>query len=288
MNEWKCPIEYIDEDIREIVKLIYNNNMKPYNSCSGSYKDHKDESLWPESASIEMLDSELTRELIAILIKDKRFKCSISKERECVLYDNKLPEGLRFKIEFENICGDMQQVLMMFMQSVIQAKKTEIGNREEIDIVCDLIDAFDVTHGNQIQFSFNDEMRLEDHENEDNYSIEIKDKRKFEGLGKSINHVINGFIQDESKCKIYGNDFLSMISVLKKIRMDYYKAPRLNPGEEAQVFQLGSKRVNKFTEGYNERIKTAQEKLEQESRNELFTSESFSVDDLMGMIDLEK
>ena len=288
MNEWKCPIEYIDEDIREVVRLIYNNNMKPYNSCSGSYKDHKDESHWPESASIEMLDSELTRELIAILIKDKRFKCSISKERECVLYDNKLPEGLRFKIEFENICGDMQQVLMMFMQSVIQAKKTEIGNREEIDIVCDLIDAFDVTHGNQIQFSFNDEMRLEDHENEDNYSIEIKDKRKFEGLGKSINHVINGFIQDESKCKIYGNDFLSMISVLKKIRMDYYKAPRLNPGEEAQVLQFGSKRVNIFTEGYNERIKTAQEKLEQESRNELFTSESFSVDDLMGMIDLEK
>ena len=44
----------------------------------------------------------------------------------------------------------------------------------------------------------------------DEQIIEIKDKRKFEGLGKSINHVINGFIQDESKCKIYGNDFLSI------------------------------------------------------------------------------
>ncbi|MBQ3408678.1 MAG: hypothetical protein IJH12_05715 [Clostridia bacterium] len=288
MNDWKCPIEYIDEDIREVVRLIYNNNMKPYNSCSGSYKDHKDESLWPESASIEMLDSKLTRELLAILIKDKRFKCSISKERECVLYDNKLPEGLRFKIEFENICGDMQQVLMRLMQSVIQGKKAEIGNRKEIDIVCDFIADFDVIHGNEIKFSFNDEMTLKDHENEDNYSIEIKDKRKFESLGKSINHVIDGFIQDESKCKIYGSNFLSMISVLKKIRMDYYKIPRLNPGEKVQVFQLGSKRANKFTEGYNEKIKIAQEKLEQELRNELSTSESFSFDDLMGMIDLEK
>lgn len=49
-----------------------------------------------------------------------------------------------------------------------------------------------------------------------------------------------------------------------------------------------NKRVNIFIEEYNERIKTAQEKLEQESRNKLYTSESFSIDDLMGMIDLEK
>ena len=80
MNDWKCPIECIDEDIREVVRLIFNNNMKPYMSCSGSYKDHKDKPYLPETGCIEMLDSELTRELIAVLINDEKYKCSISKE----------------------------------------------------------------------------------------------------------------------------------------------------------------------------------------------------------------
>ena len=74
MNKWKCPIENLDEDIREVVRLLFNNNMKPYMSCSGSYKDHKEKQYIPESACVEMLDSEATRELMAMLIKDKRFK----------------------------------------------------------------------------------------------------------------------------------------------------------------------------------------------------------------------
>ena len=88
MENWKCPIEYIDEDIREVVRILYENDMKPYMSCSGSYKDHKKEAYFVQSACVEMLDSEPTREFMAKLINDNRFKCSISKENACVFYDN--------------------------------------------------------------------------------------------------------------------------------------------------------------------------------------------------------
>ena len=87
MSEWKCPIDSLDSDIREVVRVLYENNMRPYMSCSGSYRDHRNKGFIPECAGIEILDSELTRELIAVLISDKRFKCSIAKERGRVLYD---------------------------------------------------------------------------------------------------------------------------------------------------------------------------------------------------------
>ena len=177
MNDWKCPIECIDEDIREVVRLIFNNNMKPYLSCSGSYKDHKDKPYFPESAFIEMLDSENTRELLAILINDKRFKISISKEGERVVYDNNLPNGLRFEIEFENICGDMQEELIAIIQTIIQGKKAEAEDRKRIDMVCSLIDTFDTIKNQQITFSFNDEMIIEEGEHNDNYSIKYQDRK---------------------------------------------------------------------------------------------------------------
>ena len=116
MENWQCPIEYIDEDIREVVRILYENGMKPYMSCSGSYKDHKGKSVIVQSACVEMLDSGLTRELMAILINDKRFKCSISKESARMFYDNNLPLGFRFKVEFENICGDVSKDLQSILQ----------------------------------------------------------------------------------------------------------------------------------------------------------------------------
>lgn len=220
MNNWKCPIENLDEDIREVVRLLFNNNMKPYMSCSGSYKDHKEKQYIPESACVEMLDSEATRELMAMLIKDKRFKCSIAKERERVIYDNDLPNGLRFMIEFENICGEMQKELMAIIQSISHGKKTDIKEREKIDVVCNLIDTFDVIDDSQIMFSFNDEMMLEGKEDEDNYSIEIRDRTDFEDYFTLIDHAIEGYEQDENRTKFYGNDFLNLSSTLRKIISD--------------------------------------------------------------------
>ena len=288
MNNWKCPIEDIDEDIREVVRLIFDNSMKPYMSCSGSYKDHKDKPYFPESACIEMLDSEYTRELLAILINDKRFKISISKAGERVVYDNNLPEGLRFKIEFENICGDMQEELTAIIQTIICGKKAEVGDRKRIDLVCNLIDTFNVIKNHEIMFSFNDEMIIEEGEHDDNYSIKIKDKKRFEDYYPTISHAIDGFEQDESGCKFYGSDFLSMLSVLKKIIMDYNQIKTVMEGEKLHLVQLNSKRINRFTANYNEKIKSAQEKIEEKSNSKLFKTESVNFDDLMSMFDEAK
>ena len=288
MDNWKCPIEDLDEDIREVVRLIFNNNMKPYMSCSGSYKDHKDKPYFPESACIEMLDSENARELLAILINDKRFKCSISKEGEQVVYDNNLPKGLRFKVEFENVCGEMQEELIIIIQTIIQCKKAEVDDRKKIDMVCSLIDTFDAIKNHQIMFSFNDEMIIEEGEHDDNYSIKIQDKKNFEDYYTTINHAIDGFEQDESGCKLYGSDFISMIAVLRKTIMDYDQIETVMQGEELHLVQLNSNRINRFTANYNKKIKTAQEKIEEESSSKLFETKSVSFDDLMSMFDEAK
>ena len=282
MNDWKCPIEDIDEDIRELVKILFVHNMKPYMSCSGSYKDHKNKSYLPECASIEILDSNVARELIAVLIKDKRFKISISKERERVIYDNHLPNGLRFKIEFENICGETQKDLMIMILSMIHGEKATDYDRQKIDMVCGLIDAFAATMDSQIVFSFNDEMIVEGKENDDNYSIKIQDKKDFGKYYTLIEHAVDGFEQDERESKFYGSDFLKVLSTLRKIILDYQQIPRLNPGEKINLVKSSITRINKFTMDYNEKIKAAQVKLE-ESKSNLFETESVSFEDLMSM-----
>ena len=30
MENWKCPMEYIDEDIRGTVQALYENGVRPY------------------------------------------------------------------------------------------------------------------------------------------------------------------------------------------------------------------------------------------------------------------
>ena len=149
MKNWQCPIEQLDEDIREIVRKLYENGMKPYMSCSGSYKDHSGESAIPQAACVEMLDSELTRELMACLINDERFKCSISKENACAFYDNNLPLGFRFKIEFENICGDVSKDLESVLDGIVKGIKSNLADRKKIDAVCEFIDTLDVSKGNK-------------------------------------------------------------------------------------------------------------------------------------------
>ena len=39
MDNWQCPIENLDEDIREVVRLLYENNMKPYIPQSACFEN---------------------------------------------------------------------------------------------------------------------------------------------------------------------------------------------------------------------------------------------------------
>lgn len=279
MRNWQCPIEHLDEDIREVVRLLYENDMKPYMSCSGSYKDHNGKPCVPKEADVEILDSELTREFMAILINDKRFKCSISKENACKFYDNQLPLGFRFKIEFENVCGDVSKDLQSVLQEVIQGKKSNLEDRKKIDAVCELIDTFDVNRGNRIEFSFNDEMVNPTKLEEDNYSITIRDEKDFESFKSSFRNTLNGFIQDEHKSKFWCNDYITMLAFLKKLRIEYPQIPMFKRGQKPKCI-VDESRIDKFMSSYSEKSEQARLMLESE-QNGLFETQYLSPDDLL-------
>lgn len=281
MEKWQCPIEYIDEDIREVVRILYQNNMKPYMSCSGSYKDHKESRNIVESACVEILDSELTRELMARLINDKRFKCSISKENANVFYDNHLPLGFRFKVEFENIGGDVSKDLQNILEEVVKGGQSNLEDRKKIDAVCELIDTFDVSKGNSITFSFNDEMvnpiKIED----DNYSITIRDQKDFGDLKSDFGQSLDGFFQNQHESRFWCNDYITMLAFLKKLRIEYSEIPMLKPGQKTRCFADES-RINKFLSLYSKKTELAKEELECKQNKSLFETQEINFEDLLG------
>ena len=257
MENWKCPIEHLDEDIRDVVRVLYENGMKPYMSCSGSYKDHQGKSAISVVGCVEMLDSELTREFIASLINDKRFKCSILKENSREFYDNQLPEGFRFKIEFENVCGDVSKDLQSVIQGIIQGIEPKLEDRKKIDAVCELIDIFDVSRGDIITFSFNDELIKPESLEEDNYSITISDKNQHES-------------------RFWESDYITMLAVLKKLGMEF------KPGQELRCI-VDDNRTDKFLSSYSEKIELAKLELENKQNQSLFEPlQDISFDDLLG------
>ena len=264
MSEWKCPIDSLDSDIREVVRVSYENNMRPYMSCSGSYRDHRNKGFIPECAEIEILDSELTRELIAVLISDKRFKCSIAKERGRVLYDNYLPLGLRFKIDFANVDSSMQDELLGIIQSVIQGRRAERGDRKRVDAVCDTINTFETPDDRTIIFGFNDQNIVDGEETDDNYSLTIRDRRRFDGYARNIEQAVDDYKQDDYGATFYGKDFYSMVAALKKFIQDYEGIPRLRKGEGLRRISTRKRRTDKFTADYEEKKKIAQQRLDEE------------------------
>lgn len=279
MSEWKCPINTLDSDIREVVRILYKNNMKPYMSCSGSYRDHRNKGFIPECAGIEILDSELTRELIAVLISDKRFKCSIAKESGRVLYDNELPLGLRFKIDFANVDSSMQDELLGIVQAVIQGRRAERGERKKVDAVCDTIDTFVTPDARTIIFSFNDQNVVSGEEIDDNYSLTIRDRRRFDGYAREIKQAVDDFKQDDYGATFYGKDFYSMVAALRKLIQDYDGIPRLRRDESNRRIPTHKKRTNKFTTDYEEKKRIAQQKIDEEEAARNFGATTFDITD---------
>ena len=286
MSEWKCPIDSLDSDIREVVRVSYENNMRPYMSCSGSYRDHRNKGFFPECAGIEILDSELTRELIAVLISDKRFKCSIAKERGRVLYDNYLPLGLRFKIDFANVDSSMQDELLGIIQSVIQGRRAERGDRKRVDAVCDTINTFETPDDRTIIFGFNDQNIVDGEETDDNYSLTIRDRRRFDVYAREIEQAVDDFKQDDYGATFYGKDFYSMVAALKKFIQDYEGIPRLRKGEGLRRISTRKRRTDKFTADYEEKKKIAQQRLDEEESDRNSETISFDITDLTDFFEL--
>ena len=67
--------------------------------------------------------------------------------------------------------------------------------------------------------------------------------------------------------------------------MDYDQIETVMQGEEVHLVQPNSKRINRFTVNYNEKIETAKVKIEEELNSKLFETRSVDFDDLMSMFE---
>lgn len=228
--------------------------MYPCQSCSGSLKDHyRKHGEIATFAYVEMLDSELVRNLFVKLQKDKRFECVIRKEKGKKLYDNNLPEGLRFTINFANPQGDKQKILEDYIHEVINEREimNKSKERKKVDCICELMESFDVSEGSQIEFGFNNPNIIENDPSE-NFAISITNGRENKDLRKlqnSLNCEDNEFqLDDEKRCTIYGDEFFKMASRLRKAIYDYKTLERQKHIHTES--SVGTRRKDIFLEEY--------------------------------------
>ena len=281
MNDWICPLDEIDSDIRDTVRIAFENGMRPYMSCSGSLRDHDEKGAIPIAGTIELLDSEYIREIMAILIADSSYACSIRKQGQTLFYGNVLPEGLNFELEFPNVCGDTGERLFQLFAEVVNGRRSLPEQRKTVDVICDLVSQFDVRSGATIGFTFNDSNVILGKENVENYSIKVKGPKDLEELVDEIGANVDDVEQKDRTCTLYGSNLVNMATVLKKVVDDYQKAPSIKRGQ-AHKTRENSQRKNRFVDRYNERLNEARQNLESID----FETQSFSVNDLMDFFDL--
>ena len=278
MNDWICPLDEIDSDIRDTVRIAFENGMRPYMSCSGSMKDHDSKGAIPIAGTIELLDSEYIREIMAILIADPNYACSIRKQGATLFYDNVLPEGLNFQIEFANVCGDAQEPLSQLFTEVVNGRKAWPKQRKNVDVICDLVNQFDVRNGSTIGFTFNDPNIAS---NIENYSISITGVRDLKDIIQQIEGSVDDIEQGDRNCVIYGSEIITMGAVLRKVVEDYPRAPMMRK-VQAHKRSCVAQRRNLFVEKYNDRKDEARASLESVDLQQQY----FSIDDLNDFFDL--
>ena len=278
MEEWKCPLNELDNDIRELVEIALNNGMRPYMSCSGSYRDHKGKSAIPICGCVELLDSEFIREVIAILLNNKNFSCKIKKAPRTNFYGNELPEGLRFEIDFENAKGNVGQELKQLFNDVILGRRSLPYDREKVESICELLSTFDVKDGSQIAFYFNAPRIDVTNPEKDNYAIEINGRKNTQSLIDEINNNVDGIEQDEKLCTIYGSDIITIGAVLKKAIITYPKLPYLGKGIKNRSLTLPN-REDFLLKQYNSHIDEA--RADSDSGN--YNIKYFDIDDLFNL-----
>ena len=298
-ENWICPIDSLDPDIRELVEYAYYNGLYPYMSCSGSYEDHKDESVFPTCGSIEFLDSEEIREIMAKLLKDKRFACTIIKAPATTCYDNELPEGLRFRIEFENIDGNIQEELLPIFQNTISRLRNNPSygqkksyNRKRVDSICNRLDEFNVNDGHsQLSFSFNPSKCASEYQDAENYAVEINGRRKTEALLDNIssslakNNIDIDVDQKDNTSTIYGRDFNAMVAILKHVSQTYTKLPYLGRGDYNPSKSLPDNYIDRF----NDISKIEKHKIAEQGNSEFSdSSTTYSLDSLNAFMNLSE
>lgn len=250
--------------------------MYPYQSCSGSVKDHYGRGYF-SMACIEMLDSEHSRNLFSLIQNDKRFEGIIRKEKSRIFYGNDLPEGLRFIINFANPQGDKQKVLEDLVKEVVIQKQKNEENRKRVESICDIIKEFDVSDGSHIEFGFNNPNIIEGSQAE-NYAISVTNGNEIRDLGELKDRLkcrTDDFMLDnERSCTLYANDYITMLAMLKKTVIDF---KTLGRGKSITIEDVKTKRKNLFLEEFNNATVD-------DSPSYNFEQSFFSINDLMGFL----
>ena len=138
-----------------------------------------------------------------------------------------------------------------------------------------MVDRFYVSSGNNIVFSFKDEMINPEKTDEYNYSISISDKKDFEVLKSDFGDFLDGFIQNEYESRFLGNDYITMLAFLKKVGIEYSKIPMLKHGQKSRRI-VDNSRINKFMSLYNEKSRQARLNVQAEQNEILFQNEQVS------------
>lgn len=218
---------------------------------------------------------------MTILIADPNYACSIRKQGATLFYDNVLPEGLNFQIEFPNVCGDADEILSQLFTEVVNGRRALPEQRKNIDVICDLVNQFDVRNGSTIGFTFNDPNVVLGKERGENYSIKVEGSKDLDEIVELIEKSVDDIEQKDRSCTVYGDDLTVMATVLKKVIEDYPKAPFLKRGQPSKSRE-GSQRKNLFLDRYNERHDEARSNLESVDLG----TQYFGADDLMDFFDL--
>jgi hypothetical protein len=245
MDNWNCPVDELDPGIKEIVQTFYDNGMRPFMSCSGTKLDHDVRRGYiPISASIEFVDSDLSRRLFSRLIDDDRFECSITMSQKDVVYDNHIPDGLKFKIEFANPYGRQAKDLLQITRDTISNSQENSENRGRINLVCTELLKLNTEDGSRMMFEFNNPNLLPN-QTEPNYALEVingwphKNLALLQSRTKCPDEEFE--VNNDNQITIYSSDFLVATARLKKVMIDYMSLKRGKFGALQR-----SKRHNKF------------------------------------------
>ena len=219
-----------------------------------------------------------------MLLDNRNFTCSISKEKEREFYDNILPEGLRFKIEFENVRGTIQEELISLFNDIISGKKSIPAQRKNVDVICELVSQFNVKDGSEINFSFNDPNIDTTRINDNNYSIQVTGRKVFEGFTNQFSNTINDIEQDKTSCTVYTSDLATAAAILKKAITDYPLLPPLKKGENNKTIK-SQHREYRHLKSYNNNLEEARKKMLNEP-SVIFETHHATVDDLLDFFNL--
>lgn len=250
----KFRAEDIDVGILPLVELMNNNGFEPFASCDGMIEHHFDKwgnqnpyDVW--NAYIAFLDSENSRNLLAVLIDNDRFNITISNPATYELYGN-IISGVRFAIHFDNYRGDGVKMLMTIVKKVVSGEiKPTLNNKMIINFIAGLLSSSEMMNENlDISFAVHPIYRQTNgNQVKENYSFRISEKEPKKNMFEMP--MLLGIEPDSENvdliqnciCQFYFEDFKMAIGYLCTAVLWYYNLGEVQYSDEI----LGSKIISR-------------------------------------------